>query len=727
MKRTLLLAAACLAASLAQAAPPIPLDQMQLRVTYRPCAAPGIGLDGNSMYNCRFFGDSVFGPQINYYCWASFPRGSSVPSAAVLEASRQTRMVSPIPGSTYLLASGGSLVPFTRYDLDGANPVDSASFPDGEKAESFDWVDENTIICNDYGSNKKRLYLVDVTTTTGPDTLTLTKNTTWCADGWTNTPVSTRIRNVRVGQTDPNFAYYGDNGVDNNPKVYAIDLRTGESTEIGHWDGMLTPYLGYPPPPGGSATGSYGLWTVVERGGYLYLHSSDDGIQVYSMSGPTTMGAMVASYSPAQLRAITGGNPTPYYGFDVAANGEGLIVGDYFGNVYELQRRAPALSGGWQHRGTIRLCEIVGQTQNTTYNPRFFDNNIYVTQINSTNYRCSGYFDGASLAYQGGGIPVHDHRMFGRLRNPAGGSYLMGSGGSNGEPAPGETFAFDLTRYETWWGNPATVNAIDNQVVETFDWVDDDTMISTCYFGSANRKKLYLTDVTADPFALTRNTTWCADGWTNTLVTTRIRNVRVGQTYTNYAYYGDAGNNNNPAFYAINLATGASTLLGDAGTLTGGNSFGLWTVIERGNYLYVQTTDNGIQVYGPMINATNKGPLFVTYTKAELHALTGVLSDAQYYGMDLSPDAGKMVLGAAFGSVYVLERKFEVSITKSGSNVILSWPSYYAGAVVESSSTLQPGSFFEVGPQPAKVAAGDRVTATVSIAPDVPTFFRLRN
>jgi hypothetical protein len=724
MKRTLILAAACLAASLAQAAPPIPLDQLQLRVTYRPCDA--FSLAGNSMYNPRFFDGSVFAPQINIYCWGSFPRGSSVPSAAVLEATRQTRMVSPIPGTSYLLASGGSLVPFTRYNLDGTNPVDSPSFPDGEKAESFDWVDDNTIICNDYGSNKKRLYLVDVTTTTGPDTLTLTKNTTWCADGWTNTPVSTRVRDVRVGQTDTNFAYYGDNQVTDNPKVYAIDLRSGESTELGHWEGTLKPWYGSHQ-PGGAWTGSYGLWTVVERGGYLYLQSSDDGIQVYSMTGPTAMGAMVASYSPEQLQAITGGGDVPYYGFDVAANGEGFILGDFVGDVFELQRRAPALSGGWQHRGTIRLCDILGQTQNTTYNPRFFDNNIYVTQINSANYRCIGNFDGASLAYQGGCIPAHDHRMFGRLRGPGGATYLMGSGGSNGDADPGpETFAFDFTRYETWGGNPATANSIDNQVVETFDWVDDDTMISTCYM-SGQRKKLYLTDVTVDPFTLTRNTTWCADGWTNTPVSTRIRNVRVGQTYTGYAYYGDAGNDNNPKFYAINLATGASTELGSAGPLHHVNlSWGLWTVVERGNYLYVQTTDDGIQVYGPMINATNKGPLFATYTKAELDTLTGRVDNDQYYGMDLSSDAGKMLLGGPLGSVYVLEREFEVNISKSGSNVILSWPSYYAGAVVESSPTSQPGSFTDHNPQPAKVALGDRVTATVSIALDAPTFFRLR-
>ena len=131
--------------------------------------------------------------------------------------------------------------------------------------------------------------------------------------------------------------------------------------------------------------------------------------------------------------------------------------------------------------------------------------------------------------------------MLGRLRGPGGATYLMGSGGSTGDDP--ETFAGTFTRYDSDYsaGNPLIASAIDNQVVESYDWVDDNTMISTCYV-SGQRKKLYLTDVDADTFALTRNTTWNANGWTKTPVSTRIRNVRVGQTYTGYAYYGDAGN-----------------------------------------------------------------------------------------------------------------------------------------------------------------------------------------
>ena len=156
-----------------------------------------------------------------------------------------------------------------------------------------------------------------------------------------------------------------------------------------------------------------------------------------------------------------------------------------------------------------------------------------------------------------------------------------------------------------------------------------------------------------------------------------------------------------------------------------GLSFGLWTVIERGGYLYVQTTDNGIQVYGPMINATNKGPLCMTYTKAELDALTGVAPDDQYYGMDLSADGRNMVLGAALGNAYVLEPACSLSITQLGTNVVLSWPAYYTNAVVEFTSSFDT-AFADLTPAPAVVTEGDVRKTTIPADPAVPVFFRLR-
>ena len=320
----------------------------------------------------------------------------------------------------------------------------------------------------------------------------------------------------------------------------------------------------------------------------------------------------------------------------------------------------------------------------------------------------------------GGGIPaVNEHRMLGRVIG-AGVNYLMGTGGDNGAATLISTF----TRYDSdyYASNPNPVNSIDNQVVESFDWVDADTIISTCYV-SGQRKRLYLVDVTADPLSFTKNTTWNANGYVeNTALTTRIRNVRVGQVYSGYAYYGDAGQNTNPKFYAIELATGTSTELGSLGTLTGGGSFGLWTVLERGGYLYVQTTDNGIRVYN-MINATTLGSLVTTYTKAELDAATGVATADQYYGLDVSPDGATILLGAPFGNVFELAPAFRMNIRQSGTDMILSWPAYYTNAVLESSSDLS-ASFAEMFPQPTVTKVGNLNSAIIPAS--APQYFRLR-
>ncbi len=147
-----------------------------------------------------------------------------------------------------------------------------------------------------------------------------------------------------------------------------------------------------------------------------------------------------------------------------------MLLGDFVGDVFELQRRAPVQAGQWQLRGILRLCDtFTGQTQNTIYNPRIFDGNFYVTQIDGVNniiFRCFGYYDGATMAFLGGAIPAeNDHRMLGRLRSLGGGTYLMGSGGSRGDSP--ETFAGTFTRYDSdyYASNPLIANAIDAQVV----------------------------------------------------------------------------------------------------------------------------------------------------------------------------------------------------------------------------------------------------------------------
>jgi len=338
MKKSLILAAACLVAAFTQAAP-IPSGQLLLRVTVQPYADLGQTL--GSMYNPRTFDGNIYATEIGdaaHRCFSWYPSGISTSLGGLVPWVNEHRMVAPFRGaysSTYLLASGGwygdtpnTFAPtFTQYTLDGFMRVEANSVDD-QVVESFDWVNNGTIICTDYTSgNRKRLYLADVVA----EPFSISRNTTWNANGYITSAATTRIRNVRVGGMYSGYAYYGDNAVSVNPKVYALNLATGVETEVGHWNGTLKAGVA-----GGAATDSWGLWTVVERGGYLYLQSSDDGIQVYNMTDATTMGSLYTEYSKAELDALTGGTTPAYYGFDVSLDGTKLLLGGYTGNVYEL-------------------------------------------------------------------------------------------------------------------------------------------------------------------------------------------------------------------------------------------------------------------------------------------------------------------------------------------------------------------------------------------------------
>ena len=259
------------------------------------------------------------------------------------------------------------------------------------------------------------------------------------------------------------------------------------------------------------------------------------------------------------------------------------------------------------------------------------------------------------------------------------------------------------------------IDAVDSQRVDTFDWVDDDTII-TVDGTSPNRSRLYLVDVTADPFAMAANTTWNTNGYVTT-TTTSIRNVRVSQIYSGYAYYGDYVTTS-PKFYAINLATGVSTALGSLGVVTGG----IWDVVERGGFLFVHTPADGIYVYN-MTDATTLGPLYTTYSKTELDACTGHALADQYYGLDVSPDLSTILIGAAWGNVYELAPLFRLGIFESATDMILSWPAYYSGAAVESTCNLSQGCS-EMSPAPSVAKCG--ILNTAIIPAGGPQFFRLR-
>ncbi len=277
----------------------------------------------------------------------------------------------------------------------------------------------------------------------------------------------------------------------------------------------------------------------------------------------------------------------------------------------------------------------------STYNARIFGDDNYVTQIGASPASIARFPANGTAAVQESAHGAPEHRMNAPFPGDSP-DYVLASGGASNT---------NLSRYDfSNYANRSDVLAPSGVgIVESFDWIDADTIIANSYT-SGNRTNLYLMDINADPFTAATNTLWNANGYVTTAATTRIRNVRVGQTYTDYAYYGDAGVNADPNFYAIDLATGASTLLGNAGTLTGDGSYGLWTVVESGGYLYVQTTDNGVQVYN-MTGATGLGSLYTSYSKAEIDGLFGSPS-AQYWGFDVSVDGSRMVFSGSNGNTY---------------------------------------------------------------------------
>jgi inhibitor of cysteine peptidase len=120
----------------------------------------------------------------------------------------------------------------------------------------------------------------------------------------------------------------------------------------------------------------------------------------------------------------------------------------------------------------------------------------------------------------------------------------------------------------------------------------------------------------------------------------------MGDIYSGYAYYGDAGTEN-AGFWAIDLATGVSTQLGTL-NVTGDGSWGLWTVKEVDGFLYVHTTHDGIYIYN-MTDATTLGTLHTRYTKDKLDALAEDINPN--WGFDVVDDGARMLLSAGLGRV----------------------------------------------------------------------------
>jgi hypothetical protein len=685
----------CFVAALcvAQAAPTSP-DQLELRRTIN--LAVDAGVAGNSIFNPRYFDGDVFANQINVPAFGRYAAGSTVPTF-VTSGMQEHRMVAPFRGANstfYILgASGATTTTLTRYDASGLNPVEVAVPGEAQTTEGFDWVDENTVIYTTYNpsANRRRLSLAHVEA----EPFAVTVDTRWNGSGFVATSASTRIRNVRVGDQYSGHAYYGDAGQNDNPAFYAINLATGAETLLGR-AGQLT---------GG---GSFGVWTVVERDGFLYVQTTDNGIQIYEMPTATSVGPLLMTYTKERLDELTG-YTGQYYGLDVSADGSKLLLGGAQGAVYEL---APIPRV--RLTTTFNLPADAGIGGSSIFNSRLFDGDVYVNQINTPGF---GRYPLGSAVPSLAVASLQEHRMVAPFRGENRTNYIFGASGA-------ATTVF--SRYDFNGENQVDVAVPgDSQTSEGFDWVDENTIIYTTYNPSSGRRNLSLARVVAEPFSVVPDPRWNVNGFVTTSASTRIRNVRVGDQYNGFAYYGDAGQNTNPNFYAINLATGAETLLGNAGTLTGAGSFGLWTVVERGGLLYVHTTDNGVQVYN-MNSATSLGSLVTTYSKAELDEATGYTG--QYWGFDVSGDGQTFILGGAPGLTWELtltsEGTFEIGIARVGNNVVLSWPLALPDAVVETSGTLSPPQFTAMDPQPTVVPTADQNTATVPISESA-AFFRI--
>jgi hypothetical protein len=269
------------------------------------------------------------------------------------------------------------------------------------------------------------------------------------------------------------------------------------------------------------------------------------------------------------------------------------------------------------------------------FNPRSFRGKDYLAQINVPNCGAgrypAGWTHNEALAKIGDGKEVRMACAF-----PAA-DYVLLAGGAGSDY---------FSRIDPNLGLGTRVFATNLAVTpSSYDWVDDDTIIHNSY-KSGLRNNLYLTDVTPAPFQVTANTSWNANGYVAAGTTTRIRNVRVGDVYRGYAYYGDSGVNT-AGFWAIDLATGATTRLGVV-EVTGDGSWGVWTVKEVDGFLYVHTTHNGIYVYS-MTDATTLGALHTRYTKESLDALTEATNPN--WGFDVVDGGARMLLSGDVGKV----------------------------------------------------------------------------
>jgi hypothetical protein len=326
-------------------AAPIPRDQLQVTSVINTADAL---FGANSNYNPRHFNGNNFAVQINNTSGVvRQPAGGEEPDATLwLTGEPEARMVSPFDGgksTDWLLLGGGANEPqFSRVPLNAEDAADREhAGPDDHEPNSFDWVDDDTIIYASY-EFRDSLYLADVVA----EPFSVTPNPLWNPAGSVKTQAG-RIRNVRVGDVYSGFAYYAESAVASDARVFAIDLQTGVSSVVTTIDDV-------------SGDGSWGLWTVKESDGYLYVQTSHDGVYVYEMQSATTTGSLATHYTKEDIDNLmleAGGTITPNWGFEVANRGSLMLFGGS-GTVIEVSVPFVELEGDFNRNGVLDAADL---------------------------------------------------------------------------------------------------------------------------------------------------------------------------------------------------------------------------------------------------------------------------------------------------------------------------------------------------------------------------------
>ncbi len=317
----------------------------------------------NVVYNPRICNGEVFAVDISapVYSAGRFLEGSTTPDVEILGV-KESRMISPLDrtSKTWILSAGGSTADTAYFSLwDYATMTERVDDTNlAIRPNAFDWVDSDTVISASYQSGQRnRLYLVDIAT---DPSFTVTLNTSWNVDGYVEAPpATTRIRTVSVGDRYSGYAYFGNSGT-NEAAFWAINLTNGVLTQLGTLNV--------------TGSGSWGLWTVKELDGYLYLHTTTNGIFVYKMDNATTLGDLFTHHTKEQINLITG-SEEGNYGFDVSDGGQRMVLGVGSTGVAEFEPLVKTPKMRWLTTGP--------GSANVYYGGAVKDHQFYTGQINT--------------------------------------------------------------------------------------------------------------------------------------------------------------------------------------------------------------------------------------------------------------------------------------------------------------------------------------------------------